>query len=139
MYCCPFPAPATIRKARVLFSEPSSTKLPPLVLLVFYVASGRTAQKSYYPTSFSEMLCFVNLVRTDISEERRFLQEPRGVISKMTAFFTVNTAKISNLTKCPPVFHLHLLANHRFGMSQFLSSVSHHVADNEQVVISVHR
>jgi hypothetical protein len=38
------------------------------------------------------------LVRTDVTEERRFLQEPHGVISLNTAFFTVIAVKTSNLT-----------------------------------------
>jgi hypothetical protein len=30
-----------------------------------------------------------NLVKTDISEERRFLKEPNGVTFQMTAFFNI--------------------------------------------------
>jgi hypothetical protein len=35
----------------------------------------------------SGMLCHADLVRTDVSEEYRFLQEPHGVTSQKTAFF----------------------------------------------------
>jgi hypothetical protein len=44
------------------------------------------------------MLRRVSLVRTDVSEERRFLQEPHGVTSKKTPFFVVTAMKTSNLT-----------------------------------------
>jgi hypothetical protein len=44
------------------------------------------------------MLRRVVLVRTDISEKRRFLQEPHGVTSQKTAFFIVTAVKTSNLT-----------------------------------------
>jgi hypothetical protein len=36
---------------------------------------------------FSGMLRRVAVVRTDVSEERRFPQEPHGVTSQKTAFF----------------------------------------------------
>jgi hypothetical protein len=39
----------------------------------------------------------VALVRTDVSEERRFLQEPHGVTTQKTAFFIVTAVKNSNL------------------------------------------
>jgi hypothetical protein len=35
----------------------------------------------------------VTLVRTDVSEERRFSQGPYGVISQKTAFFIVTAVK----------------------------------------------
>jgi hypothetical protein len=38
------------------------------------------------------------LVRNDVSEERRFLQQPHVVASQKTAFFVVIAVKISNLT-----------------------------------------
>jgi DNA primase len=37
----------------------------------------------------SGMLCHVVLVRIDVSEERRLLQEPHGITSQETAFFKV--------------------------------------------------
>jgi hypothetical protein len=33
------------------------------------------------------MLCRVALARTNVLEERRFLQEPHGITSQKTAFF----------------------------------------------------
>jgi hypothetical protein len=45
----------------------------------------------------SGMLRSVTLVRTDVSEERRFLQEPHGLTSQKTTFFVVTTVKTSNL------------------------------------------
>jgi hypothetical protein len=45
----------------------------------------------------SGMLRRVALVRPDISEERRFLQEPDGVTSQKAAFFIVTAVKTSNL------------------------------------------
>jgi hypothetical protein len=38
------------------------------------------------------------LVRKDVSEESRFLQEPRDVASQKTAFVTVTAVTTSNLT-----------------------------------------
>jgi hypothetical protein len=46
----------------------------------------------------SGMLRRVALVRTDVSEERRFLQEPHGLASQKTAFFIVTDVKTSNVT-----------------------------------------
>jgi hypothetical protein len=46
----------------------------------------------------SGMLRRVTLVRTDVSEELRFLQEPYGVIYQKTTFFLVTAVKISNRT-----------------------------------------
>jgi hypothetical protein len=43
------------------------------------------------------MLRHVTLVMTDVSKERRFLQEPHGVTSQTTAFFIVTALKTSNL------------------------------------------
>jgi hypothetical protein len=37
----------------------------------------------------SGMLRRVGIVRTNVAEERRFLQEPHGVTSKKTPFFEV--------------------------------------------------
>jgi hypothetical protein len=45
----------------------------------------------------SGMLRRVALVRTEVSEERRLLQEPSGVTSQKTAFFIVSAVKTSNL------------------------------------------
>jgi hypothetical protein len=47
--------------------------------------------------SSSEMLCHVALVRTNISEERQFLQEPHSITSQKMAFFIVTAVKTSNL------------------------------------------
>jgi hypothetical protein len=44
------------------------------------------------------MLRRVACVRTEVSEERGFLQEPHGVTSQKTAFFIVIAVKTSNLT-----------------------------------------
>jgi hypothetical protein len=38
------------------------------------------------------------LVKTDVSEELRFLQEPHGVTSQRTPFFIVIAVKTSTLT-----------------------------------------
>jgi hypothetical protein len=46
----------------------------------------------------SGTLRHVALVRTDVSEERRFSQEPHGVTSQKTHFFIVTAVKISNHT-----------------------------------------
>jgi hypothetical protein len=46
----------------------------------------------------SGMLRRVALVRTDVSKEHRFLQEPHGVTSKKTPFFIITSMKTSNLT-----------------------------------------
>jgi hypothetical protein len=46
----------------------------------------------------SGMLHCVALVRTDVWEERRFLQESHSVTSHKTAFFIVTAVKTSNLT-----------------------------------------
>jgi hypothetical protein len=43
------------------------------------------------------MLRRVALVRTDVSEERRFLQEPHGLTSQKTEFFIVTAVKTQNL------------------------------------------
>jgi hypothetical protein len=45
------------------------------------------------------MLSRVVLVRTDVSEERQFLQEPHGITSQKMAFFIVTAVKTSNLTQ----------------------------------------
>jgi hypothetical protein len=42
------------------------------------------------------MLRRVTLVRTDVSDERRFLEEPHVVTSQKTTFFIVTAAKTSN-------------------------------------------
>jgi hypothetical protein len=39
------------------------------------------------------MLRHVSLVRTDVSEERLFLQKPHGVMSQKTAFFSLKVVK----------------------------------------------
>jgi ABC-type nitrate/sulfonate/bicarbonate transport system ATPase subunit len=44
------------------------------------------------------MLRRVALVRTEVSEERRLLQEPHGVTSQKTTFLIVTAVKTSNLT-----------------------------------------
>jgi hypothetical protein len=44
----------------------------------------------------SGMLCHVALVRTDVSEEHQFLQEPHGVTSQKTAFFIITVLRIKN-------------------------------------------
>jgi hypothetical protein len=40
----------------------------------------------------------MDLVRTDILEESRFLKESHGVTSQKTGFFIVTAVKTSNLT-----------------------------------------
>jgi hypothetical protein len=47
----------------------------------------------------SGLLRRVAIVRTDVSEEPRFLQEPHGVTTQKTPFFLVTAVKTSNLTK----------------------------------------
>jgi hypothetical protein len=42
---------------------------------------------------------FLAFVRTDLSKERRFLQEPHGVASQKAAFITATAVKTSNLRK----------------------------------------
>jgi hypothetical protein len=44
-------------------------------------------------------LCRVALVRTDVSEEYRFLQEPHYITSQKATFFIVTAVKTSNLTQ----------------------------------------
>jgi hypothetical protein len=46
----------------------------------------------------SGMLRRVAVVRTDVSEKRRFVQEPHGVTSQKTRFFIVTAVKTSNVT-----------------------------------------
>jgi hypothetical protein len=46
--------------------------------------------------SFSVLLCRVALVRTDVSEEPRFSQEPHGVTSQKTAFFIVSRENLKS-------------------------------------------
>jgi hypothetical protein len=47
------------------------------------------------------MLHHVALVRTDVSEERQFLQEAHSVTSQKTAFFIVTAVKTWNPTTLP--------------------------------------
>jgi hypothetical protein len=53
----------------------------------------------------SGLLRRVALVRTDVSEEPRFLQEPHGVTTQKTPFFIVTAVKTSNLTKENKIMH----------------------------------
>jgi hypothetical protein len=47
----------------------------------------------------SGMLCHVTHIRTNVSEDHRFLQETHGVTSQKMAFFIVATVKTSNLKR----------------------------------------
>jgi S-adenosylmethionine/arginine decarboxylase-like enzyme len=55
------------------------------------------------------MLCRMALIRTNMSEEHRFLQEPHNVTFQKMAFFIVTTMKTSNLTILSIVAHKHIV------------------------------
>jgi hypothetical protein len=70
----------------------------PFALLIFALSIILIINKGFEECRLRECDSAWLFLRTDVSEERRFLQEPHGVTSLNTAFFIVTIVNISNLT-----------------------------------------